>query len=63
VSELTTNAMLASRKLGRPFIRLILTLDRGDLAILVRDYCLCMPQPRNAGDEDESGAGYSWSRP
>ena len=57
VSELTTNAMLASRKLGRPFIRLILTLDRGDLAILVRDYCPCMPQLRNAGDEDESGRG------
>ena len=57
ISELTTNAMLASRKLGRPFIRLILTLDRGELAILVRDYCPCVPQPRNAGDQDESGRG------
>jgi anti-sigma regulatory factor (Ser/Thr protein kinase) len=57
VSELTTNATLASRKLGQPFIRLTLTLDRGELTILVRDYCPGAPQPRNAGDEDENGRG------
>jgi anti-sigma regulatory factor (Ser/Thr protein kinase) len=57
VSELTTNAMLASLPLGRPFIRLILTLDDGELAIFVRDYCPGVPQPRNANDEDENGRG------
>lgn len=44
VSELTTNAVLASRREGRSFIRLILTSDEGDLAILVRDYCSGAPQ-------------------
>jgi anti-sigma regulatory factor (Ser/Thr protein kinase) len=57
VSELAANATLASRKLGRPFIQLALTLDRGELAILVRDYCPCAPQPRNAADEGENGRG------
>jgi anti-sigma regulatory factor (Ser/Thr protein kinase) len=57
VSELTTNAMLASLPLGRPFMRLILTLDRGELAIFVRDYCPGAPQPGNASDEDENGRG------
>jgi anti-sigma regulatory factor (Ser/Thr protein kinase) len=57
VSELTTNATLASRELGRSFIQLTLTVDRGELTILVRDYCPCVPQPRNAGDEDENGRG------
>jgi anti-sigma regulatory factor (Ser/Thr protein kinase) len=49
VSELTTNAVLASRREGCPFIRLILTLDKGELAILVRDYCSGSPQTRDAG--------------
>jgi len=31
VSELTTNAVLASRQEGRPSIRLILTLNEGEL--------------------------------
>lgn len=57
VSELTTNAVLASRREGHPFIRLILTLDEGELAILVRDYCSGAPQPRDAGDQDEDGRG------
>jgi anti-sigma regulatory factor (Ser/Thr protein kinase) len=57
VSELTTNATLTSRQEGRPFIRLILTLDHGDLAILVRDYCPGTPQPGNAGADDENGRG------
>jgi anti-sigma regulatory factor (Ser/Thr protein kinase) len=57
VSELTTNAMLASRRLDRPFIRLILTLERGELAISVHDYCPSTPEPRNAGDEHEDGRG------
>ena len=57
VSELTTNAVRTSRQLGQPFIRLILSLDHGELAILVRDYCPGEPQPRQASDEDESGRG------
>lgn len=57
VSELTTNAVLASRRENRSFIRLILTLDVGELAILVRDYCSGSPQPRDAGADDEDGRG------
>ena len=57
VSELTTNAMLASRRLDRPFIRLILTLEHGELALSVHDYCPSTPEPRNAGDEHEDGRG------
>ena len=57
VSELTTNAMLASRLLDRPVMRLMLTFGHGELAILIRDYCPSVPQPRNAADEDENGRG------
>jgi anti-sigma regulatory factor (Ser/Thr protein kinase) len=57
VSELTTNAVLASRREGCPFIRLILTLEEVELAILVRDYCSGSPQPRDAGADDEDGRG------
>ena len=42
---------------GRPFIRLILTVDDGELAILVRDYCTGAPEPRDAGADDENGRG------
>ncbi len=57
VSELTTNAMLASRRLGRPVIRLALSHHHGELAISVYDYCTSAPEPRNAGEEDEDGRG------
>ncbi len=57
VSELTTNAVLASRQLASPVIVLILTFDRGELAIRVRDFCPGIPQPRHAGADDESGRG------
>ena len=57
VSELTTNAVLASRREDRSFIRLILTLDQGEVVILVRDYCPGTPQPGNAGADDENGRG------
>jgi hypothetical protein len=57
VSELITNAMLASRRLGRPFIRLTLILDHSELAIAVHDYCPSAPEPRNAADDDENGRG------
>jgi anti-sigma regulatory factor (Ser/Thr protein kinase) len=57
VSELVTNAMLTSRRHGRPFIRLILTHDQRELAILVRDYCPGIPHAGNPAEEDESGRG------
>jgi len=57
VSELITNSLLASRPLTRSAIVLILTFTRGELAILVRDFCPGTPQPRDAGACDESGRG------
>jgi anti-sigma regulatory factor (Ser/Thr protein kinase) len=57
VSELITNAMLASHRLGRPFIGLTLTLDHCELAISVRDYCPSVPEPANASHDDENGRG------
>jgi anti-sigma regulatory factor (Ser/Thr protein kinase) len=57
VSELVTNAMLVSRRLDRPSVRLILTLDQGELTVFVRDYCPGSPQPRDVGDEEENGRG------
>jgi anti-sigma regulatory factor (Ser/Thr protein kinase) len=57
VSELATNAVLASRRAGRPFIRLTLTLDRGEFAILIRDFCPGAPRPGKAGTDDENGRG------
>jgi hypothetical protein len=38
VSELATNALLASRREGAASFRLILTLDRYELAIVVRAF-------------------------
>jgi anti-sigma regulatory factor (Ser/Thr protein kinase) len=55
VSELTTNAMLVSRRLGRLLIRLTLTLDHRELAIAVHDYCPGTPEPGNAADDDAEG--------
>ena len=57
VSELITNSLLASRQLTTSAIVLILTFNRGELAILVRDFCPGTPQPRDAGACDESGRG------
>jgi len=57
VSELATNALLASRREGAASFRLILTLDRDELAILVRDYCRSVPRPQDAGEDDETGRG------
>jgi anti-sigma regulatory factor (Ser/Thr protein kinase) len=57
VSELTTNSVLASRWPDRPAIRLILTLDRGELVILVRDFCPGAPRTRHPGADDEGGRG------
>ena len=57
VSELATNAMLASRRLGHQFIRLTLSLDQDELTIMVRDDCPGCPQPKNASDDEENGRG------
>jgi anti-sigma regulatory factor (Ser/Thr protein kinase) len=57
VSELTTNAVRTSRRIGQPSIRVTLTLDQGEVAILVRDYCPGIPQPGNTGADDEGGRG------
>jgi anti-sigma regulatory factor (Ser/Thr protein kinase) len=57
VSELATNALLASRRAGAAFFRLILTRDRGELAILVRDFCPGVPRSGDAGEQDENGRG------
>ena len=57
ISELTTNAVLASGQLVSPVIGLVLTFGRGELAILVRDFCPGVPQPRQASADDESGRG------
>ena len=57
VSELTTNAILASCHLNRPFIWLALTLEHRELVISVRDYCPGAPEPRNVRNDDENGRG------
>jgi anti-sigma regulatory factor (Ser/Thr protein kinase) len=57
VSELSTNAVLHSRPLDRPFIQLTLTRDHGELCIFVRDYCPGVPEAADAGNEDENGRG------
>jgi anti-sigma regulatory factor (Ser/Thr protein kinase) len=57
VSELATNAMRASRRIGQQFIRLSLALDPGELTIMVSDDCPGCPQPKNVGDDEENGRG------
>jgi anti-sigma regulatory factor (Ser/Thr protein kinase) len=57
VSELATNAMSASRRIGRRFIRLTLMLDQSELTIMVRDDCPGSPEPKNASDDEENGRG------
>ena len=44
-SELVTNSLKASAGLNLAAIRLVLTLDRGELAILVRDSNPASPSP------------------
>jgi hypothetical protein len=57
VSELITNSMNASRSLVSPVIGLRLTYDRGELVILVRDYCPRAPHVRHPSAEDVDGRG------
>ena len=56
-SELVTNSLKASAGLDRAAIRLVLTIDKGELAILVRDSNPGVPLAVQPGPDDESGRG------
>lgn len=57
VSELVTNAVNACAGLDQAGIRLVLTLDQGELAVLVRDSHPGVPLAVQPGADDESGRG------
>jgi len=56
-SELVTNSVNACVGLDLAAIRLVLTLDKGELAILVRDSHPGVPLSVQPGADDESGRG------
>lgn len=56
-SELVTNSVNACAGLDQAAIRLVLTLGRGELAILVRDEHPDVPMAAQPGADDESGRG------
>jgi hypothetical protein len=56
-SELVTNSLNACAGLDLAAIRLVLTLDKGELAILVRDNHPGVPLAVRPGADDESGRG------
>jgi anti-sigma regulatory factor (Ser/Thr protein kinase) len=56
-SELVTNSVSACTGPDRAAIRLVLTLDQGELAVLVRDDDPRAPVAAQPGVEDESGRG------
>ena len=56
-SELVTNSVDACVGLDRAGIRLVLTLNKGELAILVRDNHPGVPLAVQPGAEDEGGRG------
>ena len=56
-SELVTNSVNACAGLDRAAIRLVLTFDRDELAILVRDDHPDVPMAAQPGADDESGRG------
>ena len=56
-SELVTNSVNDCVGLDQAAIRLVLTLDRGELAILVRDDHPGVPMAAQPGADDESGRG------
>ena len=56
-SELVTNSLNACAGLDRAGIRLVLTLDKGELAILVRDNHPGVPLATQPGADDEGGRG------
>ena len=57
VSELVTNSVSACAGPDRAVIRLVLTLDQGELAVLVRDDDPRAPVAAQPGADDESGRG------
>jgi anti-sigma regulatory factor (Ser/Thr protein kinase) len=56
-SELVTNSVNACAGLDQAAIRLILTFDQGELAVLVRDDHPDVPMAAQPGADDESGRG------
>lgn len=56
-SELVTNSVNACAGLDQAAIRLVLTLGRGELAILVRDEHPDVPMAAQPGADDEGGRG------
>jgi anti-sigma regulatory factor (Ser/Thr protein kinase) len=56
-SELVTNSVIACAGLDQAGIRLVLTLDKGELAILVRDSHPGVPLAVQPGADDEGGRG------
>ena len=56
-SELVTNSVSACAGPDRAVIRLVLTLDQGELAVLVRDDDPTAPVAAQPGADDESGRG------
>jgi hypothetical protein len=56
-SALVTSSLKASAGLDQAAIRLVLTLDKGELAILVRDNHSGVPLAVQPGADDESGGG------
>ena len=56
-SELVTNSVNACAGLDQAAIRLVLTFDRDELAILVRDDHPDVPMAAQPGADDESGRG------
>jgi anti-sigma regulatory factor (Ser/Thr protein kinase) len=56
-SELVTNSVTHSSGPDGAVIRLILTLDQGELAILVRDDHPGVPMAGQPGEDDEGGRG------
>jgi anti-sigma regulatory factor (Ser/Thr protein kinase) len=57
VSELITNAVLASCQLGGAAVRLSLASDKDELLIMVHDLAPGVPSPRNADEASETGRG------
>ena len=55
--ELVTNSVIACAGLDQAGIRLVLTLDKGELAILVRDCHPGVPLAVQPGADDEGGRG------
>jgi anti-sigma regulatory factor (Ser/Thr protein kinase) len=57
VSELVTNAVLASRHRSGAVVQLHLTSDKDELLVIVHDSGLGEPSPRHADDLSDSGRG------